>query len=102
MQIIEATKDSPQLFNWVDSKLTQGNPQNSIQIKCKESDVDLLVIEDENSDADFDIVQILSEGTQVIGVLDFWQKYIGCIPPSEVNQSWLTKLDLRMRNPVAS
>jgi lipopolysaccharide/colanic/teichoic acid biosynthesis glycosyltransferase len=100
-QIIEATKDRPQLFNWVDSKLTQDNPQNSIQIKCKESDVDLLVIEDENSDTDFDIVQILSQGTQVIGVLDFWQKYIGCIPPSEVNQSWLTKLDLRIRNPVA-
>ena len=100
-QIIEATKDRPQLFNWVDCRLTQGNPQNSIQIKCKESDVDLLVIEDENSDTDFDIVQILSQGTQVIGILDFWQKYIGCIPPSEVNQSWLTKLDLRMRNPVA-
>ena len=36
-----------------------------------------------------------------MGVSAFRQKYIGCIPPSEVNQSWLTKLDLRMRNPVA-
>ena len=37
----------------------------------------------------------------MIGFIDFWQKYIGCIPPSEISQSWLSKLDLRIRNPVA-
>ncbi len=100
-QIFDSTLHKSQLFKWVDSELIEGKENQSIQSMCKEDDVDLLVIEDENTETDFDIVQILSQGTQVLGLLDFWQKYIGCIPPSEVNQSWLTKLDLRMRNPVA-
>ena len=100
-QIFDSTLHKSQLFKWVDSELIEGKENQSIQSMCKEDDVDLLVIEDENTETDFDIVHILSQGTQVLGLLDFWQKYIGCIPPSEVNQSWLTKLDLRMRNPVA-
>ena len=70
-----------------------------IQKICEEENVDLLVIDNEVANRNFDIVSILGGGTQVIDLLDFWQKYIGCIPPSEVNQSWLSKLDLRIRNP---
>ena len=98
-QIIEATKHSPHLFRWVDLDIT--GKKESLQSICNKEKVDLLVIDEENSEFDCDIVQMLSQGTQVLGLLDFWQKYIGCIPPSEVHQSWLTKLDLRMRNPVA-
>ena len=100
-QIIEASQDRPQLFKWVDPHSTDFQDNQSIERICKAKDVDLLAIDEENSDIDFDIAKILSQGTQVIGLLDFWQKYLGCIPPAEVNQSWLTKLDLRMRNPVA-
>jgi exopolysaccharide biosynthesis polyprenyl glycosylphosphotransferase len=98
-QIIEATKHSPHLFRWVDLDII--GKKESIQSVCKTEKIDLLVIDEENTEFDFDIVQMLSQGTQVLGLLDFWQKYIGCIPPSEVHQSWLTKLDLRMRNPLA-
>ena len=98
-QIIEATKHCPYLFRWVDLDIT--GKKESIQSICNEENVDLLVIDEENTEFDLDIVQMLSQGTQVLGLLDFWQKYIGCIPPSEVHQSWLTKLDLRMRNPLA-
>lgn len=98
-QIIGATNEGPHLFRWVDLDII--GKKETIQNVCKKEKIDLLVIDEENTEFDFDIVQMLSQGTQVLGLLDFWQKYIGCIPPSEVNQSWLTKLDLRMRNPLA-
>jgi len=98
-QIIGATNEGPHLFRWVDLDII--DKKESIQSVCKKEKIDLLVIDEENTEFDFDIVQMLSQGTQVLGLLDFWQKYIGCIPPSEVHQSWLTKLDLRMRNPLA-
>lgn len=98
-QIIGATNEGPHLFRWVDLDIK--GKKESIQSVCKKEKIDLLVIDEENTEFDFDIVQMLSQGTQVLGLLDFWQKYIGCIPPSEVHQSWLTKLDLRMRNPLA-
>ena len=98
-QIIGATNEGPHLFRWVDLDIV--GKKETIQSVCKKEKIDLLVIDEENTEFDFDIVQMLSQGTQVLGLLDFWQKYIGCIPPSEVHQSWLTKLDLRMRNPLA-
>ena len=98
-QIIGATNEGPHLFRWVDLDII--GKKETIQSVCKKEKIDLLVIDEENTEFDFDIVQMLSQGTQVLGLLDFWQKYIGCIPPSEVHQSWLTKLDLRMRNPLA-
>ena len=98
-QIIEATQANPRMFHWVNS--ISKDRKESLQSFCREEKVDLLVIDEENTNIDFDVVQILSKGTQVLGLLGFWQKYIGCIPPSEVNQSWLAKLDLRMRNPLA-
>ena len=98
-QIIGATNEGPHLFRWIDLDII--GKKETIQSVCKKEKIDLLVIDEENTEFDFDIVQMLSQGTQVLGLLDFWQKYIGCIPPSEVHQSWLTKLDLRMRNPLA-
>ena len=98
-QIIGATNEGPHLFRWVDLDIV--GKKETIQSVCVKEKIDLLVIDEENTEFDFDIVQMLSQGTQVLGLLDFWQKYIGCIPPSEVHQSWLTKLDLRMRNPLA-
>ena len=88
-------------FNWIDLDETKADLEFNIQKICEEENVDLLVIDAEVANRNFDIVSILGSGTQVIGLLDFWQKYIGCIPPSEVNQSWLSKLDLRIRNPLA-
>ena len=99
--IVESTKQKSNSFNWIDLDETKAELEFNIQKICEEENVDLLVIDDEVANRNFDIVSILGSGTQVIGLLDFWQKYIGCIPPSEVNQSWLSKLDLRIRNPLA-
>ena len=100
--IIEGTKQKSYSFNWIDLGYQQDEKEANVEEICKENDIDLLVIDDEITKEDFDIVRILGNGTQVIGLLDFWQKYIGCIPPSEVNQSWLSKLDLRIRNPLGT
>ena len=99
--IVEGTKEKSHSFNWIDLDETKAVQEIYIQKICEEENVDLLVIDDEVANRNFDIVSILGGGTQVIGLLDFWQKYIGCIPPSEVNQAWLSKLDLRIRNPLA-
>ena len=99
--IVEGTKQTLHSFNWVDLDETREDQEINIQKICEGENVDLLVIDDEIANRDFDIVSILGSGTQVIGLLDFWQKYIGCIPPTEVNQAWLSKLDLRIRNPFA-
>lgn len=99
--IIEITKERSEIFQWFNHENALENEDFSIQSFCNEHDIDLLVIDDENTEQDFNILQVLAQGTQVIGFIDFWQKYIGCIPPSEITQSWLSKLDLRIRNPVA-
>ena len=99
--ILEGTKTQSQSFHWVELGDKLFDKEANIQKICEENNIDLLVIDDEFTACNFDIVTILGSGTQVIGLLDFWQKYIGCIPPSEVNQSWLSKLDLRIRNPLA-
>ena len=99
--IIEATMGQSQSFHWTDLGDKFDEKKADINKVCEENKIDLLVIDDEITKQNFDIVRILGSGTQVIGLLDFWQKYIGCIPPSEVNQSWLSKLDLRIRNPLA-
>ena len=99
--IVEGTKQKSYSFNWIDLGFQLVEKEVNIERICQENDIDLLVIDDEIAKQDFDIVRILGNGTQVIGLLDFWQKYIGCIPPCEVNQSWLSKLDLRIRNPLA-
>ena len=99
--IVEGTKQKSYSFNWIDPGFQLVEKEVNIERICQENDIDLLVIDDEIAKQDFDIVRILGNGTQVIGLLDFWQKYIGCIPPCEVNQSWLSKLDLRIRNPLA-
>ena len=99
--IVEGTKQNHTVLTGSILDETRGDHEINIQKICEGENVDLLVIDDEIANHDFDIVSILGSGTQVIGLLDFWQKYIGCIPPSEVNQSWLSKLDLRIMNPFA-
>ena len=99
--ILEGTKTQSQSFHWVELGDKLFDKEANIQKICEKNNIDLLVIDDEFTTRNFDIISILGSGTQVIGLLDFWQKYIGCIPPSEVNQSWLSKLDLRIRNPFA-
>jgi len=99
--IVAGTKQNSHRFDWIDLREIHEKGEFNVQKICEENKIDLLIIDDEVAKQDFDIINILGNGTQVIGVLDFWQKYIGCIPPSEVNQSWLSKLDLRIRNPLA-
>ena len=48
-----------------------------------------------------EIIPLLEAGTRVMGVVEFWEQYLEKIPPRQVDQSWLAKLDLRLRDPFS-
>ena len=64
--IVESTKEKSDSFNWVDLDETKAVQEINIQKICEGENVDLLVIDDEIANRDFDIVSILGSGTQVI------------------------------------
>ena len=35
-----------------------------------------------------------------MGIVEFYEKFLGKIPCNKINQSWLVRLDFRFRNPV--
>ena len=43
-----------------------------------------------------EIIPLLEAGTRVMGVVEFWEQYLEKIPPRQVDQSWLAKLDLAL------
>ena len=61
--------------------------------------VDLLVVDEKQKNGELDILSILQGGTRIISLIDFWERYLERIPPEEVDQSWLARVDLRMKNP---
>ena len=99
--IIDNIEKGSNIFRWVSTEEESDMTNSNVQKLCEDQKIDLLVIDESKSQNSLDIVGILSKGTQVIGLLEFWQRYLGCVPPSELNQAWLAKLDLRIRNPVA-
>ena len=66
---------------------------------CRKEKVDLLVVGKSYSSSELDIISLLESGTRVVGGVDFWEKYLEKIPPREVDQAWLARVDLRMKNP---
>ena len=43
---------------------------------------------------------LLASGVRVLSVSALWETFSQKIPHSEINEDWLTKLDLRQRDPV--
>lgn len=63
-----------------------------------EEAVDLILVDDQR---EIDVMGLLASGVRVMGVSAFWETFVQKIPHSEIDKSWLTKLDLRQRDPVA-
>ena len=65
---------------------------------CIEKGVDFVIWD--KADAEFDVMEMLAAGVRVISISALWEMFSQKIPHSEINQDWLTKLDLRQRDPI--
>ena len=87
------------IFEWVDS--AGAGTGNELVEFCKDEKVDLIVMDKSPEAGKVEIIPLLEAGTRVMGVVEFWEQYLEKIPPRQVDQSWLAKLDLRLRDPFA-
>ena len=86
-------------FEWVDSE-GAGTGSELVEF-CKDEKVDLIVMDKSPEAGKVEIIPLLEAGTRVMGVVEFWEQYLEKIPPRQVDQSWLAKLDLRLRDPFS-
>jgi exopolysaccharide biosynthesis polyprenyl glycosylphosphotransferase len=91
--------DQAGIFEWL--KADDPAPEGNFLEFCKDHEVDLVVMDESPEAAKVEIVPLLEAGTRVMGEVDFWEHYLNKIPPSAVDQSWLAKLDLRLRDPFS-
>ena len=87
------------VFEWVDSE--GAGTGNDLVEFCKDEKVDLIVMDQSPEAGKVEIIPLLEAGTRVMGLVDFWERYLEKIPPRQVDQSWLAKLDLRLRDPFS-
>jgi len=64
----------------------------------KAEGIDIVIVDDGSKGTD--VMGLLSSGVRVMGVAAFWETFGQKIPHAEIDRSWLTKLDLRQRDPL--
>lgn len=87
------------LFEWMNRD--ELSADSSIQEFCKKEMIDLVVMDKSPEAGEIEIIPLLEGGTRVMDVVEFWEQYMEKIPPRYVDQSWLAKLDLRLRDPFS-
>ena len=85
-------------FEFVNFK-SQGGA-SEIKEFCFEQKIDLVIVENGRTYTDIDIVSLLEGGMKFMGLVEFYEKFLGRIPSKKLDQSWLVRLDLRFRNPI--
>ena len=86
-------------IHWVDSKKTF--KKNTLINFCNKNGIDIILLKNDQPESkNIDIMGLLSSGVRVLEVESFIETFCQKIPPSEVDDSWLTKLDLRQRDPI--
>ena len=93
MTNFEAIEDR---IEWI-SPLVNSERDNLIEF-CKNNQVDIVISDEPNTD--FDVIALLGSGVRVLSIAALWETFSQKIPHSEINQDWLTKLDLRQRDPI--
>ena len=59
---------------------------------CFEQKIDLVIVEDGRTYNDIDIVSLLEGGVKFMGLVEFYEKFLGRIPSKKLDQSWLVRL----------
>ena len=83
-------------IHWIYDDVEIGT-SNLLDISKRKA-IDLILVDDDEKD--FDVMAFLASGIRVMGVSAFWETFTQKIPHTEIDKSWLTKLDLRQRDPV--
>ena len=73
--------------------------KESLLRTCDAEEVELLLLEEEQ-EREVPVMSLLASGVRVMGVASFVETFCQRIPPSEVDAAWLTKLNLRQRDPI--
>ena len=95
VQIRKALSQKEEAFEWV--KLPEDS-KNNVEDICIDKQIDLLVLDESLSSSELDILSLLQNGTRVIGIVDFWERYLDKIPPRDVDRAWLARVDLHVKN----
>lgn len=86
-------------INWIEKKkpLVQCA---SVEF-CDMQGVEMIVLDQQQEEKiNIDVMGLLASGIKILEVESFIESLCQKIPPSEVDSTWLTKLDLRQRDPV--
>jgi lipopolysaccharide/colanic/teichoic acid biosynthesis glycosyltransferase len=97
LQIRKALSQKEEAFEWVQPP---DGSSDKIEDLCIDQKIDLLVIDESLSLSELDILALMQNGTRVIGIVDFWERYLDKIPPHYVDRSWLARVDLHVKNPL--
>lgn len=83
---------------WVDLG-SDPKDKDSLLRSCDASGVELLLLE-EDQECEVPVMPLLASGVKVMGIAAFVETFCQRIPPAEVDAAWLTKLNLRQRDPI--
>jgi hypothetical protein len=83
---------------WVDLE-GDAMDKDSLLLGCDSEAVELLLIEEEQ-ESEVPVMPLLASGVRVMGIAAFVETFCQRIPPAEVDAAWLTKLNLRQRDPI--
>ena len=68
---------------------------------CDHKGVDIILLDQKNEDKlKLDVMDLLASGVRILEVESFVESLCHKIPSSEVDSTWLTKLDLQHRDPI--
>jgi len=69
---------------------------------CRNRNVDEVVTMRSHQDLDqeIEVLDVMAAGTRVSDWVDFWERMFTRVPPDHVDESWLARLDLRVRHPI--
>lgn len=86
-------------ITWVELK-ESSSEITTVQL-CNEKGVEMLILDQDNDkNSIIDVMALLASGIRVLGVEPFVESLCQKIPSAEVDRSWLTRLDLRQRDPI--
>ena len=83
---------------WVDLE-GDAMDKESLLLGCDSESVELLLIEEEQ-ESEVPVMSLLASGVRVMGIAAFVETFCQRIPPAEVDAAWLTRLNLRQRDPI--
>jgi lipopolysaccharide/colanic/teichoic acid biosynthesis glycosyltransferase len=83
---------------WVDLE-GDATDKESLLLGCDSKAVELVLIEEEH-ESEVPVMSLLASGVRVMGIAAFVETFCQRIPPAEVDAAWLTRLNLRQRDPI--